>query len=470
MPPILKTKSCGVISTIGLGLRIKLSIMPLAALGVMLWITFPAHADYPLVSHRYIADPAALEYNGRLYLYGSNDDDNSGNSYVMRSIVCISTDDLKNWTDHGVVFDAPRDASWARYAWAPSVIARNNRFYMYFGNNAGGGIGVAASSAPAGRFTDARGGALITPGTPGASGTNQWYFDPAVFVDDNGQAYLFFGGNNITNARVVRLNNDMISLAGSAISLGAVPNFFEASYMHKRNGIYYFSYENIPSAGLAIQYGMGLSPTSGFVYSGNILQAPNNFNNNHHAFFSFLGAWYAAYHNRYVSGGAVYKRNLCLDRLNYNSDGTIQPVIPTADGLPQLKRLNPYVRVEAETTGRQSGIKTEVCTEGGLDVGYIENGDWIRVRGVDFGSAGASSFTARVASATGGGNIELRLDTTTGALVGTCGVGGTGGWQTWTTTSCGVNNSLARGVHDLYLRFTGGSGYLFNVNWWQFGR
>jgi hypothetical protein len=113
---------------------------------------------------------------------------------------------------------------------------------------------------------------------------------------------------------------------------------------------------------------------------------------------------------------------------------------------------------------QDSGIATEVCSEGGLDVGYITNGCWTKLKGVDFGS-GASTFYARVASAGSGGNIELRLDSLAGTLIGTCAIAPTGGWQTWTTKSCSVSG--ASGVHDLYLKFVGGSGYLFNVNWWQ---
>src|SRR4030095_1296536 len=120
---------------------------------------------------------------------------------------------------------------------------------------------------------------------------------------------------------------------------------------------------------------------------------------------------------------------------------------------------------EAETIAFESGVETEASSEGGLDVGFIENGDWIRVRGVGFG-AGATSLAVRAASATSGGRVEARLDATTGPLVGTCTVPGTGGWQTWTTVTCPVTG--ASGTHDLYLRFAGGTGFLFNLNWWQF--
>ena len=144
---------------------------------------------------------------------------------------------------------------------------------------------------------------------------------------------------------------------------------------------------------------------------------------------------------------------------NSDSDATPTPT-PTTTG-PR----SAFSQIEAESYNTQSGIQTESCGEGGQDIGYIENGDYVVYNSIDFGS-GATSFQARVASATSGGNIEIRLDSITGTLVGTCSVAGTGGWQTWVTRTCSVSG--ASGTHNLYLRFTGGSGYLFNVNWFQF--
>ena len=127
-----------------------------------------------------------------------------------------------------------------------------------------------------------------------------------------------------------------------------------------------------------------------------------------------------------------------------------------------------YSQVEAESYDIQAGgVIPETCSDigGGEDVGSIVNGCYLEFNNVDFG-LGANSFVARVASATSGGNIELHLDSTNGTLVGTCAVPGTGGWQTWVTQTCSVSG--ATGIHNLYLKFTGGSGYLFNVNWWHF--
>ncbi|NEA60961.1 carbohydrate-binding protein, partial [Streptomyces sp. SID13666] len=132
----------------------------------------------------------------------------------------------------------------------------------------------------------------------------------------------------------------------------------------------------------------------------------------------------------------------------------------TTAGPPQIEPLDPYVTQQAETMAWASGVETERATEGGLNLAFIGNGDWVRVKGVAFGS-GAASFSARVASATSGGRIEVRLDGASGPVVGTCTVPGTGGWQTWTTVTCPVSG--ATGTRDLVLRFAGGSGELFNV-------
>ncbi|WFR58825.1 carbohydrate-binding protein [Anaerocolumna sp. AGMB13025] len=131
---------------------------------------------------------------------------------------------------------------------------------------------------------------------------------------------------------------------------------------------------------------------------------------------------------------------------------------------PPVER-SAFTKLEAESYNNQSGIQTETCTEGGENIGYIENGDYVVYNNIDFGS-GAAGFQARAASNASGGNIEIRLDSLTGPLVGTCLVSGTGDWQTFADVTCSVSG--VSGKHDLYLKFTGGSGYLFNLNWFKF--
>ncbi|MCR8632744.1 carbohydrate-binding protein [Paenibacillus radicis (ex Xue et al. 2023)] len=129
--------------------------------------------------------------------------------------------------------------------------------------------------------------------------------------------------------------------------------------------------------------------------------------------------------------------------------------------------IDAYSTIEAESYSSMSGVQTEASSEGGQNVGYIDNGDYLVFNNVNFGTTGPTKFAARVAS-TAGGNIEIRLDSLTGTLIGTCPVTGTGGWQTWATQSCAVNGSSATGTHNVYLKFTGSSGYLFNINWFKF--
>ena len=431
----------------------------------------PLAADYPIVSHRYLADPAAMVHAGRVYIYCSNDDDNpEAGGYTMDSLVCVSSSDLKNWTDHGEVIRVPGAASWAVDTWAPAAIARNGKFYLYFANNASN-IGVAVSDRPTGPFIDPLGRPLINAATPGVlPADNIWIFDPAVFIDDDGQAYLYFGGNGETNLRIIRLNEDMISVDGAAVAV-TVPNFFEAAWLHRRDDLYYLSYSTLPSAGLRIDYLTARHPLGPFSYRGVLAaQPPENNNNNHAATFQLNGVWYEVYHNRVVSRAAginpVYKRNLGVEALVHRADNTITPVTYTTDGVVPQRPLNPYVRVEAETTGGQAGIETEPCDEGGMNVTALEDGDWIRVRDVAFGSGGAGRFDARVASPGGGGSLTLRLDRPDGPVIGSLTVSATGGAQTWTTLTADVTG--ATGTRDLYFTVTGAGTSLFNFNWWQF--
>jgi arabinoxylan arabinofuranohydrolase len=467
-------------------LQKRKSLLFIVVLCLGLIISSICYADYPLLkTTTYSADPSCLEYNGVLYSYWSNDDNNNG-SYTMHQITCLSTTDLKNWTNHGPVFDVPRDCSWAANSWAPSVVYRDGYFWMYFGNG-GSGIGVAKSTSPTGPFKDAKGSPIITPSMPNCN--VQWCFDPGVFVDDDGRAYCFFGGGGPGNCRAIEIGSDMISTIGTAVTIDA-PRFFEASWLHKYNGKYYLSYSSDFSQGAAtIEYMMSSSPMSGYVHKGTVLPNPpsNNGNNNHHSIFQYRGNWYIAYHNRYIANqqgiDSTYKRNAALDQLFYNADGTIKLVTCTQNGLPLLtpptqgtptptpvptptpSPQSVFSQIEAESYNSQSGIQTESCGEGGQNIGYIENGDYVVFNNVDFGG-GAASFQARVASNTSGGNIEIRLDSTSGALIGTCPVSGTGGWQTWVTATCNVSG--ASGIQNLILRFTGESGYLFNLNWFKF--
>ncbi|ODM27047.1 sugar-binding protein [Clostridium sp. Bc-iso-3] len=154
---------------------------------------------------------------------------------------------------------------------------------------------------------------------------------------------------------------------------------------------------------------------------------------------------------------------------NSNGLASDRVIIETTGGEPEPTPVprSAFTQIEAESYDAQSGIQTEECSEGGEDVGYIENGDFVVYKAIDFGN-GAASFKARVASATNGGNIEIRLGSIDGPIVGTCPVTGTEDWQSWDYATCEVTG--LRGIHDIYLKFTGGEGYLFNLNWFTFDK
>lgn len=427
-------------------------------------------ADYPIVSYRYLADPGSLVLNGRVYLYCSNDDENPvEGGYEMASFVCISSSDMKNWTDHGVVFSVPRDAAWAEKSWAPSVVERDGKFFLYFGNG-GNNIGVAVADSPIGPFKDPLNDKLVSSSTPGVMpAEHMWLFDPMTFVDDDGQAYMYFGGNGENNARIIKLNDDMISVDGEAFSF-RVPYFFEASWVHKHDGKYYFSYSTNPGNGMRIDYMISDKPDSGFTYGGVMSpQPPENDNNNHQSVFEFEGKTYQAYHNRIIAREAgippTYKRNLCIDRIFYNEDGTIKKMVNTIDGLTQLSYVNPFERVEAETTNAQYGIETKKCSSSGMCVTDIDNGDWIKVKGVDFGQKGVKKFCAAIAGNEPSSIIEIRLDDKEGKLIGTLLLSHTN--ETYKKQMGKVES--VTGVHDVYFVFKGETeSNLFDFDYWVF--
>jgi len=431
-----------------------------------------ALADNPIVQTNYTADPAPMVFEGRLYLYTSHDEDVSVNNFfTMNDYRLYSTVDMVNWTDHGSPASY-KTFSWGTGdAWAPHVVSRNGKFYLYapINNSTGSKIGVAVAQSPMGPFSDPLGKALISTG----SGN----IDPTVFIDEDGQAYLYWGNPDLYN---VKLNSDMVSFPGSPTKVNLTTAGFgvrtktdratayeEGPWFYKRNSLYYIVYP-ADSTPEKISYTTSSGPLGPWEYRGDIMAKETGSGGsftNHPGVVDYKGHSYFFYHNGALPGGGGYKRSVCVEEFTYNADGTIPALTMSSSGPKAIEKLNPFQRVEAETIAFSSGLKTEVCSEGGMDVTSVSNGDYIKVKNVDFGS-GATSFDARVASATNGGSVELHLDSQTGTLLGTCAISGTGGAQTWTTMTCPVDG--ATGVHDLFLKFTGGSGNLFNFNWWQF--
>lgn len=428
-------------------------------------------ADNPIITQRYTADPNAFIFNDRLYVICSSDEDNV-DGYNLLNYTLISTDDMVNWTDHNLVFKVKSVTAWAGQAYAPTAITRDGKVYLFFPNGASS-IGVAIADRPEGPYKDHLGRALINRNTPNCSQQDmEWLFDPCIFIDSTAsgkQAYLVFGGGQPygNNLCIVKINDDMKSISGTPQKIKA-PNSFEGPFLHKYKNKYYFSY---PTSGASkIDYMMSDDPMGEWTYKGTILDNPtlngeniNRNNNSHESMIEYKGKWYMFYHDRRISD-ADYKRNVCVDELIYDTDGTIQKVIVTSESVEQIKNLDPYDTIQAETIWKQQGIETEFCNEGGVMVTDIDAGDYTSLKGVDFGD-GAKTFEVRASSESNGGTVEVHLDSPSGTLVASCQVSSTGGWQNWKTTSCEVTN--CSGVKNVYFVYKG-TGKPFRLNWFRF--
>jgi beta-xylosidase len=472
----------------------------------------PGYAN-PLISHKYGADPYALVFDGRVYVYMTNDayeyDNNGniiGNTYgKINTITVISSADMVNWTDHGAIPVAGPNgaAKWAGLSWAPAAahkkIDGEDKFFLYFANGAGG-VGVLTANSPTGPWTDPIGKPLISSATPGTEGV-VWMFDPAVLVDDDGSGYLYFGGglpggDNPTTeqiahpqtSRVIKLADDMVHTEGSAVVIDA-PFMFEDSGIHKFNGKYYYTYcsnfagthpEGTPPPG-EIAYMISDNPMGPFTYVAPVLKNPYEFfgvgGNNHHAIFEFNDQWYITYHAQTLGkaalGDGLGYRSTHINKVEFYENGLMKEIKGDMEGISQLTSFDPYQRTEAETIAWQAGIATEKSDaprgqedSANLHVTDIHNGDWLAIAGADFGVNGAASFEANVAAAAGG-RIEIRVDSPLGNVIGTLEVAPAGGQQEWRLLKTDVAN--VKGIHNIFFMFKGTeTGNLFNVDDWKF--
>jgi arabinoxylan arabinofuranohydrolase len=414
-----------------------------------------------LITHAFSADPTVIVYNDRVYFYTSNDTllyNTSGApiqitySEGIQGIRVLSSADLANWTDHGVInITGPKSTdplipdttpliapyTYASRSWAPAaawkMIGGKPKFFVYYGDN---GIGVITADSPTGPWTSPLNDYLIGRDTPNCADVS-WLFDPGVLVDDDGRGYLFLGGgdpqdaDDTGNARCVQLGDDMISLA-ILPRKWYVPFLFEDSEIAKINGKYYYSYctnkgspkGNSLQGDFQIAYMVSSEPLRSYSDPVGIMAAPAEQlgtpdENNHHCIFEFKGSAYMAYHASSLAqsmGLNFHYRSSHIDRISINSEGVISPITMTRKGVEQAGKFNPYILNEAETIGIQGGVYTRPDQEAsnGMAVTSIDTGDWLALYGVDFGSAGAKKIIARVRTpdtpADYVGAIELRLD------------------------------------------------------------
>jgi beta-xylosidase len=239
---------------------------------------------------------------------------------------------MVNWNPHRSPL-AVSDFKWAKGdAWAGQVIERGGKFYWYVpmshGTISGFSIGVAVSDSPTGPFKDARGSAIITNDMTTDVSIAWDDIDPTVFIDDDGQAYLFWGNQR---CRYVKLKANMIEADGPIQKVENLPGYTEAPWIHKRHGIYYLSYAyGFPEK---TAYATSGRVTGPWKFQGIITELAGNCNTNHQAIIEFKGQWYFIYHNGGTPTGSSFRRSVCIDYLHYNPDGTIQRVVQTSEGV-----------------------------------------------------------------------------------------------------------------------------------------
>lgn len=393
----------------------------------------------PLMGHKFGADPFGMEYDGRLYVYMTDDHmyDSNGNPIKsgysdIRKISIISSADLVNWTDHGAVQIAGSNgpAKWANNSWAPcaahKTINGKEKFFMYFADN-GSGIGVVTSDTPYGPWTDPLGKQIISRSTPNC-GDVTWLFDPAVMVDSDGKAYLYFGGGvpdgkqaDPGTARCAQLGDDMISIVGTPQKINP-PYLFEDSGINHVGNKYLYSYcsnwTSNSNPGVAkIAYMISDNPLGPFKYVGAVFDNPGDAGwaggggNNHHAIVKFKGKYYILYHTRTLKKAMALPadfaeselRSTCISELTVNESNPAFVKLNASQtnekGPAQIENLNPYVRIEGETMAWQHGVS--VSWEIGKYIkkltvaAEVNSGSWITLSKVDFKN-GPNCFTARV--------------------------------------------------------------------------
>lgn len=446
--------------------------MPLLSVAASLTAASFSLAE-PIVQTKFTADPAPLVHDGVVYLYTGHDEDDAFR-FTMRDWLCYSTTDMVNWTDHGTAASLAT-FPWAKQdngAWASQVIERDGKFYLYGTVFAPENtIAVAVADKPTGPFVDALGGPLVS---------GRGFIDPSVFIDDDGQAYLYWGNPELWYAK---LNKDMISLSGEIVkdpSFAKTPgqadpfHYQEGPWVYKRGGHYYMAYAST-CCPEGIGYAMSDSPTGPWEFKGYIMQPDRRANGNHPGIIDYKGMSYVfgfSYKLNFMQTDQHReRRSVCVAEMHYNPDGTIRELPWWDDGKPvdQIGTLNPFIRNEAETICWSEGMKSEPSSQGGMNVYPTRDDAYIKVQGVDFGAKNARSFIASVAgqaqNGSQGGTIELRLDRVDGPLIGTLPVGDSGGqWKTETIPVSG-----ATGTRDLFFVFKNSSqSPVFKFGHWKF--
>ncbi len=379
-----------------------------------------AWSQNPVIRDQFTADPTARVFNGKMYLFPSHDIP-APESFPRKDWFCMadyhvfSSSNLTDWTDHGVIVSQEK-VDWVNPTsfsmWAPDCIERNGKYYFYFPANVktgrGFGIGVAIADKPEGPYTP------MPEPIAKARG-----IDPSVFIDKDGQAYLYYSMGRIF---VAKLKENMTELASDPVVVGDLPakGLVEGPFFFGRNGIYYMTYPHVENTVERLEYAIGDNPLGPFKVTGVIMdETPMGTWTNHHSLVEYGGQWYLFYHNSTYSPKFDKNRSVCIDSLFFNEDGTIRKVIPTNRGVG-ITDATARIEIDRFSQTSPAGVSLALIdstdTFRGWTAGLSLQNSWISYNAVDFKNIKLKSVRVNASSPTGG-IIQIRLDNPEGPLV-----------------------------------------------------
>jgi hypothetical protein len=419
-----------------------------------------SQAQRPLIQTKYTADPAPMVHNDTIFLYTTHDEDDADGFKMFDWLLYTSTD-MVNWTDRGAVASL-KDFKWYpgdNGAWAEQVVERNGKFYMYCPIH-GNGIGVLVADSPYGPFVDPIGKPLVWQ-------KEHWYdIDPTVFIDDDGQAYMYWGNPNLY---CVKLNEDMISYSGEIMEFPHIDDYQEGPWFYKRGGKYYLAFAST-CCPEGIGYAMSDGPLGPWEYKGHIMDHTPKTRGNHPGIIDYKGKSYVFGLNydilRLSTPDHHERRSVSAAEMTYNPDGTIVELPYFSENVVnQIEPFNPFRRVEAETMAWGYGLKTSPFDNGGIYLHDIDDGEYLMIKGVDFGKKGAKSIEIAASCVKPGTEVEVRAGD---KVIGTVRIAPTGNLDTYQLHSAPLQS--VKGVHDLYLYFKGEGNDLFRMDYWKMNK
>jgi hypothetical protein len=401
-----------------------------------------AFATNPLIVDQFTADPTARVFEGKVYVYPSHDIPASpgrgrANWFVMEDYHVFSSENLTDWTDHGVILNQTNVPWLTRKSfdmWAPDCVFKNGKYYFYF--PAGGRIGVAVADKPYGPFK---------PEEKPIKGANG--IDPGLLIDKDGSAYLFWARGRIS---VSKLKDNMLELDSQPQVVANLPTagLIEGPFPFERNGIYYLTYPHVQNRIERLEYATSTHPMGPYKPAGVILdEAASGCWTVHQSIVQYKGQWYLFYHDKDLSPNFDKNRSIRADYMYFNEDGTIKKVIPTLRGVGIVDahskvQIDRYSAVSPE--GTSVSFLDEKNKQAGWKISLHGKNRWVQFNSVDFGKGDWHSANTRCVSSTGG-RVEIRLDKLDGPLLATVAIGKGSDWKVIQSTVAQVPS----GIHDL---------------------